>query len=210
MDHDEDPIYQCQPPNKKRRVQCMDKALDNTLTVSTSSLMNNVKDSSSFQKIIIPIGRSCLVKDANNNRNKAKENCNSSSKSYMENPQKGKSIKRKSYNTQHVSFEGSQAPQALSVQITSPRQLHTAAALSHWRQPTGSPNDFQHDSNRVVNDSDGRLNDSMFERDFQQLRDVQRLYPNCQLQSTPRVDATVTLLENNDYNLRLTPKSLFE
>lgn len=154
---------------------------------------------------------STLIRDTNNNRNKNKtedDRNRTSSKSLVENPRKGKSIKRKSFNTQHVSFEGSQAPQSLSAQITSPRQLHTATSLVRWNQPSTS-NAPLHANGTFLNE-EMRFDDSTLENDFQRLMEVQTMYPHYQMQSTPRNELTMSFSQKNVYCSNLGRKVLFD
>lgn len=188
-----------QPRKKKRKV------------VFNSLVNNDIDKPSTSTGQSLETNLSISVRDTNNNRNKSKVNVDrnpGSSKSFVENPWKGKSIKRKSFNTQHVSFEGSQAPQSLSAQITSPRQLHRATSLSNWSQSSTSPAITQ--VNGTFLNEETRLDDSMLENDFQRLAEVQKLYPHYQLQSTPRNELTMTFPQKNVYSSSLGRKMLFD
>lgn len=139
-----------------------------------------------------------FARDSNNNGNRKKINMdrNFSSKSANDNPQKGNSIKPKLLSMNHVSFEGCQAPQALSVQITSPRQLHTS--LSNWNQPsTSHANSF---AGERFSNEEATFDESALERDFQNLAEVQKLYPHNQMQSTPRNELSPTFSRSTVYS----------
>lgn len=198
--------------NKRRKTISFEQRQDNDMAPRTYNAVfqntNNVASTTPEQ--FNPTDKQLLFKDTNNNRNNRKEiiiHQNVSSKSFIENPKKGKSIKRKSYNTHHVSFEGSQAPQALSVQITSPRHLHPDSPL--WNQPSTSYNQVESTTRLPIEEE--CLDDSALTKDFQRLLHVQRLYPNCQIQSTPRIDVTAkTFRQNTVYSSSIGPKMLFD
>lgn len=207
-----DPDIECSEnypqPNKKRKVR-FDENDESTTEVHNTVFHNNCSEATTSQGRSNGIERSFLVRDTNNNRNKNRDDVsqlNSFSKSFTENPQKGKSIKRRSTITHHVSFEGSQAPEVLSVRITSPRQLHMTASLSSWNQPSTS----QLQGSKSFLNEEGRLDDNTLEEDFQRLSEVQRLYPNYRIQSTPRNDVTMTCSQNTVYSPRITPNILYD
>lgn len=183
---------------KRRKVEIVN---GNTTTIHTYLHCHPPK-SSSLHERTKHVYRNSLTKDTNNNSDKHKEH-SSKSKSFIVNPQKGKSIKRKAVNTQHVSFEGSQAPQVISAQITGPRQLH--CSLSSGSQPSTSY--AQIENNRLQN-QDSKLDN--LEQDFQRLSEVQKLYPHYQMQSTPRNELTTTCSQNIMYSSNLSRRILFK
>lgn len=195
-------------PNKRRKTGLFDERDENSTRICDSVMNYSSNAASTSQESFVRLESGFLVSDTNNNRNKSKEHpahCNNSSKSIIENPRKGKSIRRKSTSTNHDSFEGSQAPEVLSAQIISPRLLHLSL-LDH-NQPSTSNGQLY--VNNVFNE-EGQLDIDTFERDFQKLKDVQRSYSNYQIQSTPRNDMTMTISQNTMYSPRIDPKILFD
>lgn len=192
-------------PKKRRKLEA---PVNNNYSLHNSSANINITEPSTSQERSNDAGENYFQRDSNNNGNKNKVHMdrNSSSKSTNDNPQKGKSIKRKLLSTNnHVSFEGCQAPQALSVQITSPRQLHTTS-LSHWNQPSTSHRNSD-SSERFLNEAS--FDESALERDFQRLAEVQKFYPRNQMQSTPRNDLSMTFSQSTVYSSTVGPKILF-
>lgn len=148
--------------------------------------------------------------DTNNNKNEPRQHIpynNFLSKSLIDNPQKGKSIKRRSINNQHVSFEGCQAPEALSANIISPRQLQSPP-LSNWDNPSTSYAQSQ-DKNMLLSD-DRQLDDCTLEQDFEHISVVQRQYPNLQIHSTPKNDSISVSVLQNTLVACMNPKVLFD
>lgn len=191
-----------QPQKKKSRKSDYDT--NKVSSLFSNPLRNNMEQSTSQEKSIESYPDTS-IRDTNNNRNKNKAH-DDRSKSFVENPRKGKSIKRKSYNTHHVSFEGSQAPQSLSAQITSPRQLHTATSLANWNQPSTS-NAPLHGT--FLNE-EIRFDDSTLENDFQRLVEAQKMFPHYQMQSTPRNEVTMSFSQENVYCSSLGRQVLFD
>lgn len=191
-----DPVETNNYPSKKRRQ--VEFINGNSSNVHNNMQNHPSKQSSCYKNI--QHEQNIPNKDTNNNSNKNKEH-SSSSKSFIMNPQKGKSIKRKAVNISHVSFEGSQAPQAISAQITGPRQLHSSISSSEWNQPSTS---YAHIKNNGLRQN----NLDSLDQDFERLSQVQKLYPHYQMQSTPRNDMTCS--QNVVYSSNISPRVLFK